>query len=72
MSTESTGQRPPAPDYGIIFNNDGGYLKHAEFPMSVEDLLERIYEPPNGDSGRCLGVVCRELRRHTGPRTGYR
>ena len=41
--------RPPAPDYGIIFNNDGGYLKHAEFPMSVEDLLERYgYDHPAG------------------------
>ena len=30
MSTESAGPRPPVPDYGIIFNNDGGYLKHAE------------------------------------------
>ena len=60
MSTESAGQRPPAPDYGIIFNNDGGYLKHAEFPMSVEDLLERIYGPLTGTQvgalSWCVGV----------------
>ena len=60
MSTENAGQRPPAPDYGIIFNNDGGYLKHAEFPMSVEDLLERIYGPLAGTQvgalSWCVGV----------------
>ena len=52
--------RPPAPDYGIILNNDGGYLKHAEFPMSVEDLLERIYGPLAGTQvgalAWCVGV----------------
>ena len=60
MSTESAGPRPPVPDYGIIFNNDGGYLKHAEFPMSVEDLLERIYGPLTGTQVGaltwCVGV----------------
>ena len=60
MSTENAGQRPPAPDYGIILNNDGGYLKHAEFPMSVEDLLERIYGPLAGTQvgalAWCVGV----------------
>ena len=60
MSSESAGPRPPAPDYGIILNNDGGYLKHAEFPMSVEDLLERIYGPLAGTQvgalSWCVGV----------------
>ena len=69
MSTERAGRytpraaespRPPAPDYGIILNNDGGYLKHAEVPMSVEDLIERIYGPLTGTQvgalSWCVGV----------------
>ena len=65
MSTErapraAESPRPPVPDYGIILNNDGGYLKHAEVPMSVEDLLERIYGPLVGTQvgalSWCVGV----------------
>ncbi len=43
-----TSTRSPAPDYGIIFNNDGGYLKAAEFPLSVPDLVDRVYRPLEG------------------------
>ena len=49
-----------APDYGIILNNDGGYLKNAEVPISVDDLLERIYGPLAGTQvgalSWCVGV----------------
>ena len=55
-----TSTRSPAPDYGIIFNNDGGYLKVAEFPLSVPDLVDHVYRPLEGTQvgalSWCVGV----------------
>jgi hypothetical protein len=38
-------ERPPPPDYGVLFNHDGTFHGYSEYPQQVDDLLDKIYGP---------------------------
>ncbi len=40
-----TKTRQPPPDYGIIYNWDGGAHSYSEYPQSVDQLLDLVFAP---------------------------
>ena len=41
----TSASRPPVPDYRIIYNWDGAPHFYSEYPQTMEQFLEKVYDP---------------------------